>query len=145
MTKLQGGKLKEGLELIDKRIAALDGGNERLRMMLLRFQVLLELGETGKLAQSIKELIPDVKKRPEILNRLAWSIVELADTGKEIDQDLLQVALDAAQTAVDKEPGKRCNFGYFGSFVGHEWGPGQGDQDTGKSSGICRSSSERRY
>ncbi len=68
----------------------------------LRFQILLSLGGE-KAAQAMINFTSDVKD-PEILNEIAWMVVEMKNDGQPVDEKMLQAATKVARDAPSAPP-----------------------------------------
>ena len=71
----------------------------------LRFQILLSLGGE-KAAQAMIDFTSDVKD-PEILNEIAWMVVEMKNDGQPVDEKMLQSATKVVRDALKMHPTTR--------------------------------------
>jgi thiol-disulfide isomerase/thioredoxin len=101
---LQAGKLDQGLMQLDKLIKS--GSNKELtaglRMMQLELLIQIDpLRAVGVLKDALETL-----DDPQVLNAMAWSVVELTqdDEGQELEPELLKLAIETAEKSVRLAP-----------------------------------------
>lgn len=102
--KLQTGKHKEALTLIDKAVA--DDAKLEKQLGMTKYGLLTKTGDTEAAAEYGKRLVEGVYKDEEqALNQLAWGIVD-PDRGTEASKAELKLALAAAQRANELTKGE---------------------------------------
>ena len=102
-------KMKD--ENYDGAIAAIKDltKNEKDAMLLSAAESMtmqLKIGKGGKSAIStLKAAMVKFKDQPEELNGMAWTVVELAEGGKKVEESVIKAGVEAAKMAVDKQSG----------------------------------------
>jgi ferritin len=101
----QSDKTKEALAVIDGLIAdpANKGFKDQLQMM--RVQMVIMTGTPKQISQTANELYKNADADPQMINFVAWSIVEQTEEGKIEDKALIKSSLAAVQVAVKKMEG----------------------------------------
>lgn len=100
---MQGGKMDEAVELLDKWIA--DSKSEKMsaRLEEVKGTILLQTGDKRAL-EPYKKMIEKVKDDAAALNERAWLVVQLSQGGVEVSKELIEAATGAAEQGVKLEP-----------------------------------------
>lgn len=100
---MEAGKNDEALALLDKTIET--SKSEMIVQMAksMRSRLVIMIG--GSVAtQALTDALKTMKGDSLGLNELAWSVVEMAQTGKKQDAEVLQAAAKVAKAAVAADP-----------------------------------------
>ncbi len=97
---LKKGETEEALKLIEKMMIDEPDSKVKSRMAKMRLEILLQI-DGPNIAEAFQDVASGSAKNARQLNELAWSIVTRQMGGKEIGADLLEVAAETAQRAVE--------------------------------------------
>ncbi len=99
----EAGKTQEAYDKISEFIDAEKkaGNPPAMQAMFARFSIGMELGgEAGAKAMTdIAEMFAD---RPEMINQITWSVVQMVQTGEKVDPQVLKATCDVAKQGVMK-------------------------------------------
>ena len=96
----EDGKAREALAKLDEFMADLDKESPLFaQCTMIRLDVLLEVG--GPEAIEAFDKFTSESKNAQMINQLAWGIVEKAQAGEEVGPKMLQAACAAAKRAVE--------------------------------------------
>ncbi|MEZ6094892.1 MAG: redoxin domain-containing protein [Pirellulaceae bacterium] len=101
---MQSEKFDDALALIDEVIAGSSDADEAVMYKGFRFQILMEAKRFDVAADSLKEFANSASATPDMLNSLAWGVFETATSIDDVEKELIESALQAAQKAVAGEP-----------------------------------------
>ena len=103
---LQQDKTEEALNLLDETIDNMAKKNsddsimEPMRRM--RSQLLIMTGSKGA-AEAMTKMTAEMDN-PQVLNQMAWTVVQLKDSGKDVSPALIAAAYAAAQKGIKLAP-----------------------------------------
>lgn len=97
---LQKGDTEGALKLIEQMLIDAPDSKVKSDMANLRLQILLQI-DGANIAQAFQDVASAYRDNASQLNELAWSIVTREMGGKEISADLLEIAAETAERAVE--------------------------------------------
>lgn len=100
---LQGGKMDEAIEMLDKWIGESESKKMAERLEDIKGRILMQTGDKRSV-EPFKKMVEKVKDNAQGLNELAWFVVELAQRGTDVPKELLAAATAAAEQGVKLEP-----------------------------------------
>ena len=101
--ELQNGKVEKGLQKLDALIQEHKGTELAAGLLAMRIQLLVQI-DPSKAAAGLKDAAAEITD-PQLLNGIAWSIVEYDEEGGvELSDDLLAAAVGVARKAVSLAP-----------------------------------------
>ena len=100
---LRSGEMEDGLEIVEELVETTSNSELKNRLQLFRISVLMATGGE-QLVDVFGQVAKANQSNPNLLNELAWGIVEVADSGREVEPELVQAARQAIDWAVEKEP-----------------------------------------
>lgn len=100
---LREGKMDEALTMLDDMIASAKSDEVKSNLERIRTQVLLQAGDERAL-EPYKKMVEDNKSNAEMLNQIAWMIVQMSQGGREVSPQFIAAAVVAAEQAVALEP-----------------------------------------
>ena len=95
--------MEDGLEIVEELVETTSNSELKNRLQLFRISVLMATGGE-QLVDVFGQVAKANQSNPNLLNELAWGIVEVADSGREVEPELVQAARQAIDWAVEKEP-----------------------------------------
>jgi len=102
-SKLQEGEVDSGLKMLEDLIHKYQETDMHMGLQALRLDLLVQI-DPEKAAVGLRNAVADIDD-PQVLNGLAWSIVEVDNEGEsEIPDDLLTSAVAVAEKAVKLAP-----------------------------------------
>ncbi len=101
----QSDKTKEALETIDSLIKDPANKEVKSQLQMMRVQLVLMTGDAKQIAETANVLYKTEGVDPQMVNFVAWSIVEQIEAGKIDDKALVKSSLAAVQGAVKKMEG----------------------------------------
>lgn len=101
----QSEKTKEALETIDGLIQDPSNKEVKTQLQMMRVQLVLMTGTPKQISETANELFKNADADPQMINFVAWSIVEQTEAGKLEDKALIKACLTAVQGAVKKMEG----------------------------------------
>jgi thiol-disulfide isomerase/thioredoxin len=101
--KYEEGDFEGALKGIDNVLMLIDDDEEmRAGLTMMKLQLTLETNPADATA-IFKSMLPSLKDS-QMLNEVAWSVVEAVEEGKDVPGDLIAVAREAAEKAVKLDP-----------------------------------------
>ena len=98
---VQGKKFPEAVAAIDKLLAK---GGDNLQMKMVKLQILLMGDMTDEATKHTASLFKEISGNPEMVNMVAWSIVEMTEQGRLKSDAMIDNALAATEKAVAATP-----------------------------------------
>ena len=100
--KMQAGETDEAVEVIDGLIK--DHGKTSYvgQLKMMRLQMLMSSGH-DKAGAALVDFAKE-NDDPQMLNQLAWSIVEMKNGGEEVSDDIMKAAVKMAEKGVKASP-----------------------------------------
>lgn len=98
---VQGKKFPEAVAAIDKLLAK---GGDNLQMKMVKLQILLMGDMTDEATKHTASLFKEISGNPEMVNMVAWSLVEMTEQGRLKSDAMLDDALVATEKAVAATP-----------------------------------------
>ena len=107
---VQGGKFEEARELVKGMMEKSD--NEVLKANLSNIMMAIDFNELNMSVLSGKngtvdlmnKLTENFKEEPQALNQMAWLVVQVADSGRDVSEEMVAAAMKAIDAAVTQEP-----------------------------------------
>lgn len=100
---MQKGETDEALEALNKALEKTDNDMVKGYIKQMRLSILMSVGGE-EAAKAFAEFAEDNKDDSNLLNQMAWSIVEQQMAGEEVDKAMLKAATTAAEYAVKASP-----------------------------------------
>ncbi len=100
---MRDGDTDAAIEMLDKFIGEAKADGVKKQLMEIRTRLLLRTGDERAI-EPFKEMMGMYKNDSQMLNQLAWFVVEQAEQKDDMNQELLKVALEAAELAVKADP-----------------------------------------
>lgn len=101
--ELQNGKIDKGLKKLDTLIQDHKGTELSVGLRALRIQLFMQI-DPAKAAKELNDVAAEIADA-QVLNGIAWSIVEYDEEGEsELSDDLLAAAVTVAEKAVSLAP-----------------------------------------
>ena len=105
MMLLQQGKFKEGLAIMETLIQKAPAQSDLVgQMKMIRFSILLST-QNPQATDVMEQMIQENESDAGLLNQLAWGVVELSLSGKNVERSLVDAARKAVDIAVRTAPG----------------------------------------
>jgi thiol-disulfide isomerase/thioredoxin len=98
---LRKGDVDGAIKKLDEALATLKSEGAKAQLKGMRTQMLMQTGDERAI-EPLKEMIAQNKDNPEVLNQLAWFVVQIKEreADKKIDKGLIEVAIEAAEMAI---------------------------------------------
>ncbi len=95
------GDVDGAIKKLDEVLATLKSESAKAQLKGMRTQLLMQTGDERAI-EPLKEMIAQNKDNPEVLNQLAWFVVQIKEReeDKKIDKGLIEVAIEAAEMAI---------------------------------------------
>lgn len=99
---MRQGKMDEALEVLNEAIEKSDDESAVKPLKRMRAQVLIMTGAEDA-GDAMRELTSNTDS-PQVLNQMAWAVVEMKNGGQDINEDLIKAATAAAEKAIELDP-----------------------------------------
>ena len=91
------------LKLLNESIATCKNEKVKTQFTMIRFQVMMQTGAKGdEMNAAAKEAFAIAGDEPMMINQIAWMLYEATANGEFDNKDVLKLALENAEKAVDK-------------------------------------------
>lgn len=101
--KYEGGEFEEALKKIDEVLASVDNDPDTKSGLMMMKAHLTLASKPAEATESFRAILPNIDN-PEMLNELAWAVVEAIEGKQDIPRELIGVARQAAEKAAKLEP-----------------------------------------
>jgi thiol-disulfide isomerase/thioredoxin len=98
---LRKGDVDGAIEKLDEVLATVKSKGAKEQLKGMRTQLLMQTGDSRAI-EPFKEMVAINQDNPEVLNQLAWFVVQIREREEEkkIDKGLIAVAIEAAEMAI---------------------------------------------
>ena len=102
---LRKGDVDGAIKKLDEALATLKSEGAKAQLKGMRTQLLMQTGDERAI-EPLKEMIAQNKDNPQVLNQLAWFVVQIKEReqDKKIDKRLIEVSIEAAEMAIKADP-----------------------------------------
>ena len=102
---LRKGDVDGAIKKLDEALATLKSEGAKAQFKGMRTQLLMQTGDERAI-EPLKEMIAQNKDNPQVLNQLAWFVVQIKEReqDKKIDKRLIEVSIEAAEMAIKADP-----------------------------------------
>lgn len=101
--KVSEGDESGALKILNSLIDNEDYVSLRDQLIMIRAQLALMMSGP-KAVEAFETTVVELKESPDALDKLAWSVVENAESGREVKPELLAAAIKAGQIALKANP-----------------------------------------
>ena len=95
-------KSDEAIALLDEAIGKMEDESMIKSLTMMRSQILITSGAEGA-AEAMRTLTRETNNAT-LLNQMAWSVVEMQEAGKDVRDNLVAAAAEAARKGIDLDP-----------------------------------------
>lgn len=107
---VQGGQFEEARKLVQGMLEKSD--SETLKANLTNIMMAIDFNELNMSVLSGKEgsvslmnkIAENFKEEPQALNQIAWLVVQVSDSGREVSDELVSAAMKAIDVAIEQQP-----------------------------------------
>ncbi len=101
--KMMEGDTDAVIEMLGEAIEKTEDPDMKKQFTVIRAQVVISTGAEGA-ADAMNDLTEAIGDNPEGLNQVAWSVVEMHQSGEEVGEDLVVAAVAATEKALESTP-----------------------------------------